>query len=134
MAQPPLLCQGGDWPVRNISWFNNLCNPRNPRLERPVIRELQFQPEVRRPQQLNHFLQQIPALSTHTHQITLNGCLHLDFAVFDFLYDLFGLLDWNTGLDGNFLTRRGTSRGSNWAISEVLKRHFAFGQLLLKNL
>src|SRR3989442_12234409 len=80
--------------LRNSSVFpSSRGGEKNGLSERAVIRELKLQPDVRPLEQLNRFLEQIPALPAHPHEVALDRGLDLDLAVLDLFHDLFELLD-----------------------------------------
>src|SRR5947207_2420274 len=72
--------------------------------ERAVIGELQLDPEIRSPQQLDRLLKQIPALRANPDEIALNRGLDFDFALLDLLHDFPGFFDGYSGLNRDLLT------------------------------
>ena len=61
----------------------------------PVIGELHVDAEIRIAEQLDGLLQDVAVAPADAHQVALNGGLHFQLAVLDFLDDLAGLLDRN---------------------------------------
>src|SRR5215471_2478864 len=106
---------------------------RATRLVGPVIGELHVDTEIAAAEQRDRLLERVSIASAHAHHIGLNGRLHLQLAVLDFLDDLAGFLDWNPLLQGDLLFHRGPGCGDDRTIDQALQRHLSLDQLLLED-
>src|SRR6185437_963915 len=109
-----------------------VASPR-PGLIRPVVRELQINPEVVFLQQCNHILQRVPILAADAHGVRLDGRLSFALRLLDQFDDLFGLFNGNALLQGNFLPDAGAGGGFDFAVGQRFQRDAAFSQLLLED-
>src|SRR3974377_874019 len=94
-----------------------------------VVGELHVDAEVRLAQQLDHRLQHVAVAAGYAHEIALNGSLHLQLAVLDFLDDFARLFGGNPLLQRDLLAHAGTGRGNYRPVGEAFPRPLARHQL-----